>query len=76
MRALEQMPGVHDVAVFGGGLHVGLSGNKEDADSGMAAIRARLADRNIHVNRLETITPSLEDVFVAMIEAEERMPAP
>jgi len=71
MRALEQMPGVRDVAVFGGGLHVGLV-NIADADSGMAAVRTRLAERNIPINRLEKISPSLEDVFVALIETEDR----
>jgi len=71
MRVLEQLPEVRDVAVFGSGLHVSI----EDADSGMAAIRARLTERNIPINRLEKISPSLEDVFVALIEAEERNPA-
>jgi ABC-2 type transport system ATP-binding protein len=68
MRALEQLAEVHDVAVFGGGLHVGVA----DADSGITAVRARLQERNIPIKRLEKITPSLEDVFVAMIENEER----
>ena len=85
MRALEQLPGVQDVAVFGGGLHVSHVNqpnhlnhlNNADAGSGnmAAAIRARLAERNIPIRRLEKITPSLEDVFVALIEAEERNPA-
>jgi ABC-2 type transport system ATP-binding protein len=70
MMALEQLPGVHDVAVFGGGLHVTV----EEKDSGMAAIRARLTERNIPISRLEKISPSLEDVFVALIEAEDRKP--
>ena len=68
MRALEQLREVRDVAVFGGGLHVSI----EDADSGMAAVRARLTEQNIPIKRLEKISPSLEDVFVALIEAEER----
>ena len=67
MRALEQLPTVRDVAVFGGGLHVGVN----EADSGMAAVRAQLAERNIPIKRIEKISPSLEDVFVALIEAEE-----
>jgi ABC-2 type transport system ATP-binding protein len=71
MRALEQLTGVQDVAVFGGGLHVGLS-DACDADSGIMAIRARLNERNIPVKQLEKISPSLEDVFVALIETEER----
>jgi hypothetical protein len=35
-------------------------------------MRQALAARNITVNSLERITPSMEDVFVALIEAEER----
>ena len=71
MRALENVPGILDVAVFGGGLHVAVT----ELESGMQAIRTRLAAQNIEVHRLERIQPSLEDVFVALIEAEERKTA-
>jgi ABC-2 type transport system ATP-binding protein len=67
MRTLEQVPGVGEVAVFGGGLHVAV----EELDSGMRAIRSRLASAGIEIRRMERILPSLEDVFVALIEAEE-----
>ena len=67
MRTLEQVPGIGEVAVFGGGLHVAV----EDLDSGMRAIRSRLASAGIEIRRMERILPSLEDVFVALIEAEE-----
>jgi ABC-2 type transport system ATP-binding protein len=68
MKALEQVPGIGDVAVFGGGLHVTV----EDLESGTYAIRSRLSAEGIKIHRLEKILPSLEDVFVAMIEAEEK----
>jgi ABC-2 type transport system ATP-binding protein len=71
MRALEQAPGILDVAVFGGGLHVAVS----ELESGSATIRRRLAEAQIEVCRLEKIQPSLEDVFVALIEEEERKSA-
>jgi ABC-2 type transport system ATP-binding protein len=71
MRALEQVPGILDVAVFGGGLHVAVS----ELESGSATIRGRLAEAQIEVRRLEKIQPSLEDVFVALIEEEERKSA-
>ena len=71
MRALENVSGIGEVAVFGGGLHVSV----EDLESGMAIIRARLAENKIAIRRLEKILPSLEDVFVALIEAEEKKPA-
>jgi ABC-2 type transport system ATP-binding protein len=68
MRALEHVPGIGDVAVFGGGLHVGV----DDLDSGMNSIRSRLLTEGIEIHRLEKILPSLEDVFVALIEFEEK----
>ena len=63
--------GAADVAVFGGGLHVAVT----ELESGVAAIRTRLAAQNIEIHKLEKIQPSLEDVFVALIEAEERKTA-
>ncbi|HEX3880484.1 MAG TPA: ABC transporter ATP-binding protein [Bryobacteraceae bacterium] len=68
MRALEGLPGVHDVAVFGGGLHVTV----DDPTAAEPRIREALDAKSIEVKRLEKIQPSMEDVFVAMIEAEER----
>jgi ABC-2 type transport system ATP-binding protein len=68
MRALEGLPGIHDVAVFGGGLHVTV----DDPVAAEPRIREALAAKSIEVKRLEKIMPSMEDVFVAMIEAEER----
>jgi len=68
MRALEGLEGVRDVAVFGGGLHVTVDG----AEQASERIRGKLAAAGIAVHRLEQIEPSMEDVFVAMIETEER----
>ncbi len=71
MRALEGLPGISDVAVFGGGLHVTV----DDPAAAEPRIRRALTDRAIEIKRLEKIVPSMEDVFVAMIEAEERSAA-
>jgi ABC-2 type transport system ATP-binding protein len=71
MRALERVTGVLDVAVFGGGLHVTV----DDVEATSARVRQALAAKGIEVKRLERIEPSMEDVFVAMIEAEERKAA-
>jgi ABC-2 type transport system ATP-binding protein len=71
MRAIEQVPGVVDVAIFGGGLHVVV----DHPDATMEQIRGKLAELGIEVRRLEQISPSLEDVFVALIEAEDRKAA-
>jgi len=76
MRALEQAQGVLDVAVFGGGLHVTVDGGDSGGERAiMERIRERLTTRGIPIRRLEKILPSLEDVFVALIEAEERKAA-
>ena len=70
MKALEGAPGVAEVAVFGSGLHVTAANAQA-----METIRQTLAPRGIQVRRLEQIEPSMEDVFVEMIEAEERKAA-
>jgi ABC-2 type transport system ATP-binding protein len=66
MRALDSVDGVRDVAVFGGGLHVTV-----DDRAVIERIRRQLEARGIAVRRLEQILPSLEDVFVALIEQQE-----
>ncbi len=70
MRALEGAEGVREVAVFGGGLHVTVD-NRE----AIPGIRQKLESQGIEVKRLEQIEPSMEDVFVAMIEGLERKAA-
>ncbi|HYO14815.1 MAG TPA: ABC transporter ATP-binding protein [Thermoanaerobaculia bacterium] len=69
-RAVEALAGAPDVAqvgLFGRALHAAL---REGSD--VAAARARipnlLASRGIAVEAIETIEPSLEDVFVALVE--------
>jgi len=71
MRAIEHEEGILEVAVFGSGLHVVV----DDAEGSMERIRRALGARGIAISRLEQIEPSLEDVFVALIEAEERKAA-
>ncbi len=71
MKLLESVPGATDVAVFGGGLHVTV----ENDQSAIPVIRRVLEGAGIQVPILEPIEPSLEDVFVAMIEREERKAA-
>ena len=68
MKTLEGIAGLSDVAVFGGGLHVTV----QDPAAAIPQIRALLAARNIAVEKLDKILPSMEDVFVALIEEEDR----
>lgn len=72
MDDIEALPGVKHAAMFGKGLHV----VTEDAGRAIPAMAALLAERGVSVERLEKITPSLEDVFVSLIEARDRQEAP
>jgi ABC-2 type transport system ATP-binding protein len=67
MTALEGKKGILDIAVFGGGLHVKV----EDAGSAIPEIWKTLETAGIHVAALDSILPSMEDVFVSLIEREE-----
>ncbi len=68
MTALTGQPGILDVAVFGGGLHVKV----EDTAKGEDAIHAALGPAGIKIAHLEPITATMEDVFVSLIEREEK----
>jgi ABC-2 type transport system ATP-binding protein len=68
MKAIEKLPGVTDVAVFGGGLHVTV----DNSEAASPAIRRALGEARVSLLQMERIRPSMEDVFVAMIEQEER----
>jgi ABC-2 type transport system ATP-binding protein len=68
MKELEQVDGVLEAAVFGAGLHVAVREPQEVRPRILEA----LARAGISVSRLESIEPSMEDVFVALIEEQER----
>ncbi len=68
MKALEGAPGIRGAAVFGGGLHVTVI----DPVEAEHTIRQSLQSKGISIGGLEAIEPSMEDVFVEMIEREER----
>jgi ABC-2 type transport system ATP-binding protein len=68
MRALENEPEIDDVAVFGGGLHIAV----QHAERAIVRIREVLAAHHIDIRRLERIPPSMEDVFVTLIEQQAR----
>ena len=68
MTALEKKPGILDIAVFGGGLHVKV----EDAAHSIPDIWKTLQGAGIEVKALDSIVPSMEDVFVSLIEKEEK----
>ena len=74
LESLTQLYGgdnILDVAVFGGGLHLKV----DHADRAITWIREKLAGAGIEISVLEPITPSMEDVFVSLIEQEEKAAA-
>lgn len=72
MTEIEQLASVKEAALFGRGLHV----VAEDGARAAADIGSLLAARGRAVERIERITPSLEDVFVSLIEARDRAEPP
>jgi len=72
MGLVEEIPGVLHAALFGRGLHVVV----ERAEESIPAIRQMLAAAGYPAVQPEQIAPSLEDVFVSLIEARDRQEAP
>ncbi len=72
MAGIEKLDGVKEAALFGRGLHV----VADDAGRATTAIRDLLAAQGYRVERIERIVPSLEDVFVSLIEARDRAEHP
>lgn len=72
VTTLESVPGVREAAMFGTTLHVVLD-ERPDATEHIAKA---LSGAGFAVERVERITPSLEDVFVALIEASDRRVQP
>jgi ABC-2 type transport system ATP-binding protein len=71
MKALKGRQAIVDVAVFGSGLHIKVS----DQARAIEEIRSALSGAGIKIGELEPIPPSMEDVFVGLIEEQERLVA-
>jgi ABC-2 type transport system ATP-binding protein len=69
MEIIENIPGVKEVALFGKGLHVVV----EKAETLREIIRRDLTAKGYRVTAVDKILPSLEDVFVSLIEARDRV---
>jgi ABC-2 type transport system ATP-binding protein len=72
MGVIEKLPGVRETALFGKGLHATVT----DAASAAPEVQRGLEQAGFQVSRLERIAPSLEDVFISLIEARDREHAP
>lgn len=64
LAALDGVAGVVRAGLFGRQLHVTVA----DQDRGLAELPAVLAARGVEVVALRPIPPSLEDVFIALVE--------
>jgi ABC-2 type transport system ATP-binding protein len=69
---VEKLPGVREAALFGKGLHVVAT----DGERAEAEIRKYAESRGHRELSVEKIIPSLEDVFVSLIEAHDRAERP
>lgn len=73
-EALEQLEDsglVKDVALFGDTLHAVV----DDADAATAAVGDFLAERGLATSAIVQVRPSMEDVFVSLVELEDRKSA-
>lgn len=68
MESIEKIPGIKEVALFGKGLHV----VTEETESAMESIPDLLNRQGYQLSRIEKIVPSMEDVFVSLVEARDR----
>jgi ABC-2 type transport system ATP-binding protein len=66
LRLLEGAPGVREITLYGTVLHT-LVDPVEDAQD---QLRAWLSDQGIHVESLSPMEPTIEDVFVSLIQSE------
>lgn len=65
---VEDLEAIKGVALFGRGLHAVTA----DVDAAKRALSDRLNERGYTVEGIEAVTPSLEDVFVSLVEARDR----
>jgi ABC-2 type transport system ATP-binding protein len=71
ISVIEALPGIKEVALFGKGLHA------VAADSAAGpSVQAALTGAGFAVKSVAPIVPSLEDVFVSLIQARDRIGQP
>ncbi len=72
MAELEKLESVKEVALFGRGLHI----VTQESDKAAEEVEQLLRSLEYTITRVERIRPSLEDVFVSLIEARDRAEQP
>jgi ABC-2 type transport system ATP-binding protein len=64
MRALEQMNAVEKTTIFGTAVHAVFRTGQAD----ITGLRDRLTGLGLDVSAIDRVTPSLEDVFLDVVE--------
>lgn len=72
LEIIEKMDFIQDVALFGASLHITVM----DAQTTIPIIKAELQKRDIQILNIQQIDPALEDIFVSLIESEEKSAKP
>jgi ABC-2 type transport system ATP-binding protein len=72
MEQISGLTGIKEVALFGKSLHV----VTKDGAATASLLRTVLPEKGYAAPRIEAIAPSLEDVFVSLIEARDRAATP
>jgi ABC-2 type transport system ATP-binding protein len=62
LAVVKQAPGVIDASVFGAALHVSVDASRQP----LTELPTFLASHEVRVDRIELISPSLEDAFVSL----------
>ena len=65
---IRKLTGIKEVALFGKLLHV----VADDGEAAARSLRELLPRQGFRVGRIEKIVPSMEDVFVSLIEAQDQ----
>jgi ABC-2 type transport system ATP-binding protein len=68
MELLQKEPWVVETSIFGSAFHISTDATTNSED----AIRSKLATRGMQADRIQRITPSLEDVFIHLIGEKNR----
>ena len=74
MELVERLPEIKEAALFGKGLHAVT--RDPNAAPAIQAVQSALASAGFRTTKVESIIPTLEDVFVSLIEARDRAGAP
>ena len=72
IEVLSPLPGVLGAALFGGGIHVAVERGRATS----AGIAEAIRSAGFPVERAEEIAPTLEDVFVSLVEERDRVAGP